>query len=332
MRKKYLSRRKLLNYISLFILFLLASCRNISKEVKIALQSSLYPDFFKDVIPNFWQKENINLGSINSEKNRSVIRKSDFILITDGWVNNINFDEFEKINENSLFENLDIRTRNFLNSYEEKQREKLFPIGIVPYAVIIKNNKYLINSASKSWDFLLSEKLTRKIIFPRSPRVVLSIARKITGLNSIARIKKQAMLFDDQNSLNWLINSDACVAIIPYSFCLEYLKIDSRLSIVFPDQGVPLTWHFILSRSNNNNEILLSWIKSLENKLNVDKLAIQGWYLPFENKFSQINYNRNNSWPLGPSQSCWENSWSFPPLTKIEKINLENSWKESLTP
>ena len=99
-------------------------------------------------------------------------------------------------------------------------------------------------------------KLTKKIILPESPRIIISIAEKIQSSNSLAKLKSQAMLFDDQNSLNWLINSDACIAIVPFSLCSKYLKMDSRLSVVFPNQGVPLMWHFILSKSDSNYEIL----------------------------------------------------------------------------
>ena len=134
------------------------------------------------------------------------------------------------------------------------------------------------------------------------------------------------MMFDDQNSLNWLINSDACLAIIPYSLCLKYLKLDSRLSIVFPDKGVPLMWHFILRKSNLNNKSLIKWIESLESKSNVDKLAGQGWYLPFKNSFSQDKYKTEKSNLSGPSKICWDNSWSLPLLKNSQKINLEKTW------
>ena len=147
---------------------------------------------------------------------------------------------------------MDKRSIDFLGSFNQNQSSKLFPIGVVPYTIIIKNNKDLINSARRSWDFLLSNKLTGKIIFPQSPRIILSIAKKINQSNSLKKIKSQAMIFDDKNMLNWLINSDACVAIVPYSLCSKYLKIDTRLSLVFPSQGVPLMWHFLLSRSNLN--------------------------------------------------------------------------------
>ena len=79
-----------------------------------------------------------------------------------------------------------------------------------------------------------------KIIFPQSPRILISISKKISVKNSLSKLKDQAMLFEDKNSINWLINSHASVAIIPFSLCEKYLRVDSRLSIVFPNKGVPL--------------------------------------------------------------------------------------------
>ncbi|MBO6975215.1 MAG: hypothetical protein JJ844_05950 [Prochlorococcus marinus CUG1435] len=332
MFSKFATRREFLNCGKLSLLFLLNSCSNPNNKVKIALQNSFYPESFKDMIPKDWKQEKFNFESIQLQKNRNTIFNSDFTLINDGWITSIDFAEFEKINEYPLIENLDKRSIDFLGSFNNNQRSKLFPIGVVPYAIIIKNNKELINSAKNSWDFLLNKKLTGKIIFPQSPRIILSIAQKINSSNSLKKLKSQAMLFDDKNMLNWLINSDACVAIVPYSLCSKYLKIDPRLSLVFPSKGVPLMWHFLLSRSNLNNTILIEWIKSLENKSIVDKLVSQGWYLPFSSNYLQSKYNSETYTKSGPSKKCWDNSWSFPVLTNEQKINLENDWDESLTP
>ena len=331
MFSKFATRREFLNCGKLSLLFFLNSCSNLPNKVKIALQNSFYPESFKDTIPKDWKQEKINFENIPLQKNRNIIFNSDFTLINDGWIDNVDFTLFEKINEYPLFDNLDKRSLDFLGSFNENQRSKLFPIGVVPYTIIIKNNKELINSARISWDFLLSKKLTGKIIFPKSPRIILSIAKKINSSNSLKKIKSQAMLFDDKNILNWLINSDACVAIVPYSLCSKYLKIDPRLSLVFPNQGVPLMWHFILSRSNLNSKILIKWIKSLENKSVVEKLLNQGWYLPFNSDYLQSKYN--SEIPIsGPSKKCWDNSWSFPALTIEQKINLENSWNQPSIP
>ena len=126
------------------------------------------------------------------------------------------------------------------------------------------------------------------------------------------------MLFDDQNSLNWLINSDACIAIVPFSLCSKYLKMDSRLSLVFPKQGVPLMWHLILSKSDISNEILIRWINSLSNISTMNNLSNQGWYLPFKDSFFK-NYKKSMEIEFsGPSQKCWNNSWSFPILSNAQ--------------
>ncbi len=332
MFSKFVNRREFLDYGKLSLLFFLNSCSNLPNKVKIALQSSFYPESFKDTIPKDWKQEKINFENIRLQKNRNKIFNSDFTLINDGWITSIDFAEFEKINENALIENLDKRSIDFLGSFNQNQRNKLFPIGVVPYTIIIKNNKELVNTASTSWDFLLSKKLTGKIIFPQSPRIILSIAQKINSSNSLKKLNSQAMLFDDKNTLNWLINSDASVAIAPYSLCSKYLKIDPRLSLVFPSQGVPLMWHFLISRSNLKNAILIKWIKSLENKSIVDKLVSQGWYLPFNSDYSQSKYKSELVSISGPSEKCWKNSWSFPVLSNEQKINFKNFWDESLTP
>ena len=332
MSSKFATRREFLNSSKLSLLFLLNSCSNLPNKVKIALQNSLYPQSFKDTIPKDWKQEKINFKSIQLKKNRNTIFNSDFTLINDGWINSINFAKFEKINEYPFIKNLDKRSIEFLGSFNEIQRSKLFPIGVVPYTIIIKNNKELISSARNTWDFLLLKKLKGKIIFPKSPRILMSIAEKINTSNSLKKLKSQAMLFDDENMLNWLINSDACVAIVPFSLCSKYLKVDPRLSLAFPSQGVPLMWHFLLSRSDLNSAKLTDWIKSFEKKSVVDKLVSQGWYLPFNSDYLQSKYKSELLPISGPSQKCWDNSWSFPVLTNEEKIKLENSWNDSLTP
>ena len=91
-------------------------------------------------------------------------------------------------------------------------------------------------------------------------------------------------------------------------------------------------WHFLLSRSNLNNAELIKWIKSLENKSTIHKLISQGRYLPFNSDYLQSKYKPEMSSFAGPSQKCWDNSWSFPVLTSEQKLNLENSWNQSSIP
>ncbi len=333
MFNRYSTRRQFLNYGKFQLLFLLSSCTYSQKKIRISFQSSFYPESLKDTLPASWQQEDINFSKLQFEKNKKKLYYSDFILINDGWTDSINFESFQNIN--NLFDNdkLNKRSKDFLNSFKDYQSSKLFPIGVVPYVVIIKNNNDLIDDANNSWDFLLDEKLKGKIIFPQSPRVIMSISKKINAKNSLSKLKAQEILFDDKNAMNWLINSHKTVAIVPYFLIKRYLKIDSRLNAVFPNQGVPLIWYFLLNKSKINNQILVDWIKSFDKKATIDELANQGWYLPFNNAYSQDKYNfntKNNT--FGPSKICWENSWSFSPLNYEEQFNLEKLWKQSLTP
>ena len=188
MLEQYSTRRQFLKYGKLSFLFLLNSCSNVSKKVTIYFQSSFYPDSLKDSFPVGWQKENINFAEIQLEKNKNKINNSDYTLINDGWINSLNFEEFNNINTLFPSNKLDRRSKEFLKNFEDYKSNKLFPVGVVPYVVIIKNNKDLVYSANHSWDFLLSKKLTGKIIFPQSPRIIISIAKKISGKNSLGKL------------------------------------------------------------------------------------------------------------------------------------------------
>ena len=137
MFSKFATRREFLNYGKLSLLILLNSCSNISSKVKIALQNSFYPESFKDTIPKDWKQEKINFESSQLQKYRNTIFNSDFALINDGWISSIDFAEFEKINEYRLIENLDKRSIDFMGSFNQNQRSKLFPIGVVPYTCLL---------------------------------------------------------------------------------------------------------------------------------------------------------------------------------------------------
>jgi len=55
-------------------------------------------------------------------------------------------------------------------------------------------------------------------------------------------------------------------------------------------------------------------------------------YWSQNNDYLQSKYKSEMFPILGPSEKCWENSWSFPVLTNEQKINFKNFWNESLTP
>ena len=335
MINKSLSRRKFINVAKLSFLFLLSSCRNFSEKVNIAFQKQFYPLQFIDLIPNLWNQKAISLNKFYKNSKFEDLKTIDLLLITDGWLNKVNFDDFENIPP-SLIAKLDDRSKTYLDNYEESKKRKLMPIGINPYAVIIKNNKNHKIDNKDSWDFLFSKDFKGKIILPKSARIVLSIMKKIKNKELLRNIVKQKFIYDDKNSLDLLINTDAAIAIIPLSLSQKYLKIDSRLSIVFPDDGVPLMWNFAMIKSSLNLEEFNNWIDILSEPKTANILVKAGWYLPFQtvamNQLNSDNIKQFSRLNLQPSKKCWDNSWSFSPLNSQEKKELEILGKKLLNP
>ena len=335
MINKFLSRRKFINVAKLSFLFLLSSCRNFSEKVNIAFQKQFYPLQFIDLIPNLWHQKAISLNKFSKKSNLEDLKKIDLLLITDGWLNKINFDDFENINP-SLLSKLDDRSKTYLNNYDKSERGKLMPIGINPYAVIIKNNKNFRIDNNDSWDFLFSKVFKGKIIFPKSARVVLSIMQRIKNKDLLQNIVNQEFIYDDKNSLDLLVNTDAAIAITPLSLSQKYLKIDSRLSILFPHDGVPLLWNFAMIKSSLNLEEFNNWIDLLSEPKTANILVKAGWYLPFKtvamNQLYSDNVKEFSRLNLQPSKKCWDNSWSFSPLNSKEKKELESLGNKLLNP
>ena len=326
-----LSRRKFLDIAKLFAIFLLTSCRGLSKKISIVFYKNFLPLSFINLLPKNWKKENLNYGEKYLNNN---FRDKDIILINDGWLRRVKLEAFDDIS-NPLLEYLDERSISYLSNWDLFERKKLYPIGVIPYAVVVKNNDRYKITNENNWDFLLSKDLSGKMILPNSPRILISIAKRINNKNALKAIMNQGNIYDDKNAIDWLINTDSVLAILPLTICEKYLKIDSRLSIVFPNQGVPLMWNFLLINNNFNQTILLNWIDKLLDRNSLNKIVKDGLYLPFKSEYIQSRYKDTIKFEKllnRPSEECWRNSWSFNSLKESEKAELEKIWKKSLAP
>ena len=331
MNNKQLTRKKFLDITKLSVLFLLTSCNGLSRKISIGLYKNFLPVNFINLLPKNWKKENINFKEDNSNKN---FRNKDLILINDGWLSRVDLKVFDDISQ-PLMNYLDERSKYYLSNWPFFEQKKLYPIGVIPYAVIIKNNERYKITNKNNWDFLLSKDLIGKMILPNSPRILISIAERINNKNAMKAIFNKGNIYDDINAIDWLINTDAVLAILPLTICEKYLKIDPRLSIVFPNQGVPLMWNFLLINNNFNQALLINWIDKLIDKNSINKLVKDGLYLPFNNEYihSKYKYSSKSARLLNrPSEECWRNSWSFNSLKESEKVEFEKIWKDLLAP
>jgi len=330
---KFLTRREFFKFFKISLIFLLSGCFRFSKKLTFGCQKEFIPSTIRKSFSENFIQQNINFSKIDNEKNNLQYVNSDLILINDGWINSINFGDFKNLDTN-LNERLDKRSKEYLYSLEINKRKKLFPAGLVPYAVIVKNNKYLKINNQLSWDFLLRNELKGNIILPNSSRLIISLAQRMKVNDSLKKFLDQENIYDDKNILDWIMSKNSAVAIIPYNQCQKILKIDSRISIVFPNDGVPLSWFFALIKNDINEAFFIKWINSLDNHIVSRKLAREGWFLPFSSLHAQSNFINSEDAKRNkrPSEICWKNSWSFPPMNSKFKEQLELYWNKNLTP
>ena len=326
-----LTRKEFLDFAKLSLVFFLSSCQGLTRKSSIGFHKNFIPDSLIASLPKYWAQENINFNDNYLNKNSF---NQELIIVNDGWINSLEIDEYTDINY-SLMNKLDDRSRTYLSYWDINTSKKLYPIGVIPYALLIKNNhKYKITNKSR-WDFLLSREFSGKMILPNSPRLLMSLADRLNNIYALKMLINQRNIYNDINAIDWLVNTDAVLTIMPINQCQKFLKFDSRLSLVFLDQGVPLLWNFLLIKNDFKQINVSDWLDKLLEKNILKNLIRDGWYLPFDKKniqaeYEYINESENNS--IRPSQECWKNSWSLPSLKESEKSKLENLWKESLTP
>ena len=85
------SRRKFLDIAKLSVLFLLTSCKGLSKKISIGFYKNFLPLSFINLLPKNWKKENFNYKEDNSNQNS---RNKDLILINDGWLSRLDLKMF----------------------------------------------------------------------------------------------------------------------------------------------------------------------------------------------------------------------------------------------
>ena len=69
------------------------------------------------------------------------------------------------------------------------------------------------------WNILLDPAFEGKLLLPSSPRLLVSLADRIDGPDTLRRLRAAALSFDDRFALNWLLQGDARLAVVPLQRC-----------------------------------------------------------------------------------------------------------------
>ena len=326
-------RRDFIKYGLVSSFFLFSGCSTSEKKLALRGVSNSFPSEFLDSLSTGW--EFFPIKDIELKKfsyNSTLQEKTDLLVLNDGWISELPINSFQEIKADRIRNNFSNQTNSFLNGLDEDYKKKLLPLAASPWVILFRNEDSLDLKDKESWKVIFSSSLTNRIVFPRSPYLLISIAQRMDLVNDLSKIKSQAKSYDDRNALNWVVSGRANAAVLPLSSCVRALREDPRLSVLLPQEGTPLNWTILASPALPPQSFPTDWFTSFLGVTYLRRLIKKG-YLPPSNfsDLSKKNINISNSYGsiLPPVESVWNNCWSLPMLSAEEKKELALNWNNS---
>ena len=333
MQIDYLGRRDFLKYGLISSLFFLAGCSTSEKKLALRGVNNSFPNELISSLSSDW--EFFPIEDIGSEKfpyNSSLKEKTDLLVLNDGWISELQFDLIREIQATNIREKLSNQANSFLKGLGKDYENKILPLAVSPWVILFRNEDSLALKNKNSWEVIFSDSLLNKIVFPSSPRLLISIAKKIGFSNELSKIKNQSKLFDDRNALNWVVSGRANAAILPLSNCVDNLFEDPRLSVLLPKEGSPLNWTVLASPTQSLAAFPSDWFDIFWGPVYSKRLRRKGFFPPtdfLELRRQNIKVPKKYQSIFFPEKSTWNECWSLPILSAKEKKDLALIWNET---
>tara|TARA_B100000700_G_scaffold323506_1_gene427425 strand:+ start:1569 stop:2570 length:1002 start_codon:yes stop_codon:yes gene_type:complete len=333
MKVDKLGRRDFIKYGLISSCLALSGCSASQKKSVLRGVPNTFPSEVVESLPRHWKFVPIkNIESKTDPYNLTLYERTDLLVLNDGWISDLPYRLFQEIKAKSIRKNLNNQAKLFLDGLGENYKNKILPLAVSPWVIVFRNEDSLSLKNKNSWKVILSDTLTDQIVFPSSPYLLISIAKKTGFFNDFARFKNQAKSFDDRNALNWVISGRAKAAVLPLSSCVDSLIKDPRLSVLLPDEGSPLSWTVFASPSSSS-ESFSSYLFDLLWESTHSRSVIRKGFLPpttfsnFRNK--DINISERYQSVFLPKKSVWKNCWSLPILNVEDKKELALYWNNA---
>ena len=326
-------RREFIRYGFLSSFFLLSGCSASKEKLVLRGVANTFPSEFIDSLPAAWEFRPIeDIASKKFSYNSIIQEKTDLLVLNDGWISTLPFDSFKEIKATNIRDNYSKQANSFLEGLGENYKNRILPLTVSPWVILLRNEDSLALKNKNSWEVILSDKLLNQIVFPNSPYLLISIAKKIGLGNDISKIKKHAKVFDDRNALNWVVSGRANAAVLPLSSCVENLIKDPRLSVVLPQEGSPLNWTVLASPKLSTKPFPSDWFDLLWRPIFSRRVIRKGFLPPTaftELRRQNIKIPQRYQSIFLPEESVWNKCWSLPVLRLEDKKNLGLIWNKS---
>ncbi len=333
MQINYFGRRDFLKYGLMSSFLILSGCATSQKKLVLRGVSNSFPNEFINSLSTAW--EFFPIEDIKLQKNPYnfiLQKKTDLLVLNDGWIPDLPFDSLQEIKESYMRDNFSNQTSSFLDGLGENYKNRIFPLAVSPWVILFRNEDSLDLKNKNSWEVIFSNTLTKQIVFPNSPYLVISIGQKLGFDNDLSKIKSQAKSFDDRNALNWVVSGRANAAVLPLSSCVDSLIKDPRLSVLLPEEGSPLNWTVLASPILSAESLPTDWFDSLWGPTYLRHVIRKG-FLPPTNfvdlRRQNLNIPKKYQSIFLPKESFWKKCWSLPLLSVQEKKNMALIWNNS---
>ncbi len=329
--KGMMGRRSFLQLAAFSGLLSLSGCSLTSNKPILKLPRGVLPKELLQALSPSWKYQFLEIKSDIDNYQSQIGTNASLVALGDGWLKDCPQQLFQSIGANELYKRLNNQAEIFLNSLGASFASKVFPLAVSPWALIFRRGEEFLDRANESWEVLLDPALKRDVILPNSPRIVMSLAERMSDKNSLRKLRSQARSFDDRNGLNWLLSGKAKVAVLPLQYCLNNLTKDHRLSIALPKDGCPLNWTLLLRPKSALEPFPTSWVSKLWKTPLLAHLLSNGMIPPLS--YSELNvaidFLPEKIQFIYQSQKIFENSWSLSPLNLLEEKELERRWLNS---
>ncbi len=293
----------------------------------------IFPGEFFESLPFPWKYFPIkNIESKKEPYHSTLKEKTDLLLLNDGWISDLPYELLQEIKANKIREMLNSQANLFVHNLGENYESKIIPLAASPWVIIFRNADAVAFDKENSWEVIFANDLAGQIVFPSSPYLLISIAKKMGFLNDLSKLKKQAKAFDDRNALNWLVSGRAKAAVLPFSSCVDSLLRDPRLTAIIPVEGSPLNWTTLCLPKNSLAPFPSEWLERLWGPVYSARMIRKGFLPPIELlELEKVNRNipkRNLSISL-LDERIWNKCWSLPLLDSQGKKDLAEIWNAS---
>ena len=257
---------------------------------------------------------------------------TDLLALTDGWLSEVNPEWLQAIAAEPLVSRLGPVGQSFLSEAPSIWRTLLLPVAFSPWVMVIRGDGKSGPGSAAGWDALLDPAIKGKLLLPDSPRLLISLAERMGDPDALRRLRAAALSFDDRFGMNWLLQGEARVAVLPLQRCMSALQRDPRLTALLPRQGAPLHWTLLARPSKTAEPLPQDWVLEAWRQPLLSRVLAQGWIPPLprdELIAAEGRIPRRLRALVLPPQQVWQRSWMLPPADSREVQRLQQLWEAS---